>query len=116
MDFKCEFWSASSGNQPVKEFLKEVTRNSPKAVAKISKVNGLLEEKGLQFMMQNGYVDKFKNEGIYEIKVEFNKIQYRIFGVLKGSKFHLLLGFIKKGQKTPPQHLATAVARAKTIK
>ena len=115
MTLECEFWEAPDRACPVRDFLESVGRANVKAHAKLVRSIDLMEEKGLQFMMQNGFVDKFKYVDVYEIRVEFNKIQYRILGVLRGSIFYLLLGFIKKGQKTPTKYLETAVMRAQGI-
>lgn len=114
MTIEIHLWESENNVCPVREFVESIA--DPKASAKIVKVLDLLEEKGLDFMLKSKFIDKFKEEDLYEIRVEFNKIQYRIIGVFEKYKFYLLHGFIKKSQKTPNKDLKCAIQRSKILK
>ncbi len=114
MATKIQPWESENNTCPVKEFIESI--KDPKASAKIIRVLDLFEEKGLDFMLKSKFIDKFNEKDLYEIRIEFNKIQYRIIGAFKESKFYLLHGFIKKSQKTSKKDLKCAKERSKILK
>jgi hypothetical protein len=108
-----EFWESSDHKCPIKEFLKEVQKRDSKAIGRIFKILDLLSTNGLPFMMEARYADKFKFKSIdiYEIRISFNKTQYRLLGGIVNSKLCLNHGFIKKSQKTKKSDLDCAINR-----
>jgi len=55
-------------------------------------------------------------EGIVELRIPHNRVQYRPLGMyLPGMKFVLLTGAIEKGNKLPQRNIDTAVRRRKNV-
>ncbi len=63
------------------------------------------------------WVSKYKTtEKIYELRIPFNKVQYRPLGVYaQGRTFILVEGAIEKGGKIPASTLARAERRQKLL-
>ncbi len=63
------------------------------------------------------WISKYKTtEKIYELRIPFNKIQYRPLGVYAPSRtFILVEGAIEKGDKIPARALARAEKRQKLL-
>ena len=55
-------------------------------------------------------------EGLIELRISFNRVQYRPLGVYQpGRVFVLLTGAIEKGDEIPRRHLETADRRRKNL-
>jgi phage-related protein len=102
------FFRTEQGNEPVREWLKELPGAERKAVGD--------EIRAVQFGWPIGMplVRKLK-PGLWEVRVRLDeRIARVLFTVLDGEAV-LLHGFIKKSQKTPAADLDTAMARMKTL-
>jgi len=64
------------------------------------------------------WISKYKTtDKIYELRIPFNKVQYRPLGVYAPNRsFILLEGAIEKGGKIPKASVARAENRAKLVK
>ena len=63
------------------------------------------------------WISKYKTtEKVYELRIPFNKVQYRPLGVYApGRKFILVEGAIEKGDKIPASAVARAVKRQRLL-
>ena len=77
----------------------------------------LLQMVGLQNWSEK-WISKYKTtDKIYELRIPFNKVQYRPLGVYApGRSFILVEGAIEKGGKIPRGNLARAEKRRKLLK
>ena len=99
------FFLTSSGNEPVREWLKSMNAEDRKVIGEDIKV--------VQFRWPLGMPLVRKMESnLWEIrsKLENGNIS-RVFFTVKGSKLNLLHGFIKKSQKTPQKDIDLARTR-----
>ena len=107
-----DFYCSSGGTYHVKEFIEELP---PKTVKKITRQLELLEKYGFSFLTQSGTMKKLQGYDIYEIVIDFNKVFYRIFCVIRNATCWLLHMFIKKGNSTPLREIKTALSRLKDL-
>lgn len=100
------FYQDRSGNQPVKEYLAELSKRTDKdSRINHSKINDyitLLKKDGLQ--LQEPYI-KHLDGAIWELRPLRNRVLF--FGH-NGNEFVLLHHFIKKTQKTPKAEIDQA--------
>ncbi|MES9885163.1 MAG: type II toxin-antitoxin system RelE/ParE family toxin [Sedimenticola sp.] len=99
------FFLTSSGNEPVREWLKSLNPEDRKVIGEDIKV--------VQFRWPLGMPLVRKMESsLWEIRsnLENGNIS-RVFFTVKGSKLNLLHGFIKKSQKTPKKDIDLARTR-----
>lgn len=95
--------------------VKEFIDSQPlKVQTKIARAIDLLEHFGLKLTMP--HLKKLKDLNLWELRIIFNSNIYRIFICHKENKLHLIHGFCKKSQKTPPKEINTALKRVKEIK
>jgi phage-related protein len=100
------FYETSSGNQPVRDFLLERTKNDRKEIG--SDI----------FEVQEGFplglplVEK-PRPNLWEIRSTISNGICRIFFTIFKSKMILLHGFVKKAKKTPAKELDIALKRLK---
>lgn len=106
------FYSTSGGTYHVKEFIEDLP---PKTVKKITRQLELLEKYGLNFLTKSGTMKKLHGHDIYEMVVDFNKVCYRIFCVIRNATCWLLHMFTKKSNSTPPKEISTALSRIKDL-
>ncbi len=100
------FYETQGGGRPAEDWLKA---RAPKVVARFAWIFDLLEEQGTN--VTRPYVDHLRGK-IWEVRVEQNKVQYRLlYFSAPERKFVMLHGFIKKTQKTPPRKIAVAEQR-----
>jgi phage-related protein len=109
---KVEFWTSSVGRNYVGEFLAGVPA---KAMKKIDRSLGRLKRYGLIPLLQSREAAKLHGYDLYELIVDFNKVFYRIFFIVRAGVCYLLSGFTKKSNHTPTQEIKTALTRAKDI-
>lgn len=107
-----ETWESASGRDYVKE---EIWSLPPKPKKKVIKMLYLFKKYGPEFMKRAGYLKKLTGYAMYELVIDFNKICYRIFCVIRETACWLLHFFIKKSPSTPPREIKTALARAKEL-
>lgn len=106
MDIK--FHCSSGGRYYVED---SIFDQPPKTVKKIRRDLGLLQKYGLNFMTKSGNMKKLQGYDMYEIIIDFNKICYRIFCVIRQTTCWLLHMFIKKTPNTPLKEIKTALQR-----
>ncbi len=108
MDWKVEYYQLEDGTEPVTEFICALP---PKHAAKALWEIDLLEQFGTALRMPYARpIVGEKYKGLFELRIQQGSDISRIFYVLPvGNKFILLHGFVKKGQKTPPLELDTAL-------
>jgi phage-related protein len=110
---RIEVFSSSSGTYYVKEQLADIP---PKAMKKITGKLQLLEKHGMNFVTYAGTVmKKLKGYDLYEIVVDFNKMFYRIFCVIRNATCFLLHMITKKSNNTPLHEIKVAVQRAREL-
>lgn len=107
-----ESFRSSSG----KDYVGEAILGLPaKAQKKVIKRLNMLNQYGFGFITHSGYVKKLKGYDLYEVKIDFNKISYRILFSIRDTTCWLLNMFIKKRQKTPLNEIDTALQRSKRL-
>ncbi len=100
------FYETKVGERPAESWLKS---QAPKVAARFTWILDLLEEHGTS--VTRPYVDHLRGK-IWEVRVEQNKVQYRLlYFSAPVRKFVMLHGFVKKTQKTPPREIAVAEQR-----
>lgn len=107
------FWENKSGRAPVLEFIeKQPTR----AFKRIADSVDHFEERGLLLLASPGkmkLLTGFRN--LYELKIDFKGIFYRIiFCIFKGVAY-LLTAFKKKDNHTQRRHINTALNRQQML-
>ncbi|MBU3978441.1 type II toxin-antitoxin system RelE/ParE family toxin [Patescibacteria group bacterium] len=110
MDIK--IFSSSSGTFYVKEQMAEIPA---KAIKKITGKLELLEKHGMNFVTHAGIMKKLHGYDIYEIVIDFNRIFYRIFCVIRNSTCWLLHMIFKKSNKTPLHEIKVALQRSREL-
>ncbi len=100
------FYRTKSGNEPVREWLKDLSKDDRRAIGE--------DVAYVQFKWPIGKprVDHLRGE-VWEVRTTLgNRIARTLFAVDDGAMI-LLHGFIKKTQQTPDSELALAVKRFK---
>ncbi len=104
------FYKSSTGNEPVREWLKQLPANDKKTIGEAIKTVEFGWPLGLPVVRSLG-------DGLWEVRT--NLESYRIARILFFMKSHnmmLLHGFIKKTEKTPQTDKTLALNRMKQIK
>ena len=102
------FYRSENGNEPVKEWLKELPKEDRRAVGE--------DIKTAQFGWPMGMplIRKIEN-GLWEVRSNITDGIARTFFTVKGDTMVLLHGFVKKSQETPQNDLRTARRRLRNI-
>ena len=103
------FWKADNGKEPVRTWLKSLTKGQKKAIGENIKT----VERGWPLGMP---LVKNLGKGIWEVRSSFRGGIARVLFKMHENQMVLLHGFIKKNQKTPSQDLALAQKRAKALR
>jgi len=101
------FYTTSAGRKPVLEFLRGLLAAHPADAAQIAEEMEHVRHQGLRAAR------KLTGE-LYEVRVDGNRVIYRVLFSVEGEKGRILLAieaFSKKTQKTPPQTIALAERR-----
>jgi phage-related protein len=106
-----EYWELNANHTPVLDFIEE---QAEAAQAKIQKVTDFFEEQGMR-LLNTQYMSKLKGVDLYELKIKWKGLAYRIFAVIKGSIAYLVHAFIKKTENTPMREIKLALARKSII-
>jgi phage-related protein len=103
------FFATESGNEPVREWLKELLVQDRKIIGE--------DIKSVQFGWPLGMplVDHVEGD-IWEVRTKLNNRIARVLFVIDNQTMILLHGFIKKEQKTPKPELNLAKHRLKTLR
>lgn len=106
---RARFYRTSSGNEPVREWLKSL----PDA----DRVTIGSDIKMVEFGWPLGMpVCRSLGDGIWEVRSSLSGGRIaRVLFALQGENLYLLNGFIKKTQKTPPQELELAHRRFREV-
>ncbi len=104
MPLEVVFYRTKSGNEPVRAWLKALSKQDKKAIGG--------DIKTVQYGWPLGMPVVRKMEpGLWEIRCRLDKRIARVLFAVKGKQMVLLHGFIKKSQKTPQADLQLAKER-----
>jgi len=102
------FYASPTGNEPVRDWLKELPSDERKIVGK--------DIKTVEFGWPVGLpVCRSLGDGLWEIRSSLKNRIARVLFCITGEHMWLLHGFIKKQQKTPASELETARRRQAEI-
>jgi phage-related protein len=108
-----KYWTTASERPAVFEFIES---QPPDAAQRLMKSVEHLAEQGMNLLMVpsrakhlRGYAD------LYELKVDYKGIFYRIIFCVKHGIAYLLLAFKKKTNSTPMKHIRTALSRQQAV-
>lgn len=105
----CRFYQTPAGNEPVREWLKSLSKDIRQAVGTdVAKVQ-------VQWPVSKPLVGSLGN-GLYEARTSFDDNIYRVLFYVNGAAIVLLHGFQKKTQKTPKADLELARQRMRDDK
>lgn len=102
------FYKSSLGKEPVKEWLKSLSKEEKKLIGGDIKT----VEYGWPIGMP---VCRPLGDGLFEVRTELKNTISRILFCIVKNKMILLHGFIKKTQKTPDNERSTAKRRMKEV-
>ncbi len=97
------FYRSESGNEPVREWLKELPREDRRQIGEDIKTVQIGWPLGIPLIRK---IDK----DLWEVRTTLESGIARVFFTVDGDYMILLHGFIKKSQKTPQNELKTALA------
>lgn len=98
------FYRSESGNEPVREWLKELPREDRRQIGEDIKTVQIGWPLGMPLIRK---IDK----DLWEVRAALESGIARVFFTVDRDYMILLHGFIKKSQKTPQNELKTALAR-----
>ncbi len=98
------FYRTESGNEPVREWLKELSREDKRKIGEDIKTAQLGWPLGMPLIRKI-------EANLWEVRTKLESGIARVFFTVDGEYMILLHGFIKKSQKTPQRELKTAVDR-----
>jgi hypothetical protein len=117
MPYSVEYWEDCNEASPPYQFYQGLDERDQVKFDKLGP--DLLEEHGINKMLQTRYLEKFKGieEDIYELKVTCkNKTQLRAFICEFNVLIYILEMFWKKTQKKiPKKHINNAINRYKKL-
>jgi phage-related protein len=100
------FFRTGTGAEPVREWLKELSRADRGAIGRDIRIVELGWPIGMPVCRALG-------DGLYEVRTTLIDRIARVLFTIDGSRMVLLHGFIKKSRKTPQQELDLARRRKK---
>lgn len=103
------FYCTDAGNEPVREFLRDLTAEDRKHIGEDIKTAQYGWPLGMPLIRK-------LDTGLWEVRSHINDGIARVLFTVVGERMVLLHGFIKKSQKTPASDLNTAKARLKQLK
>lgn len=98
------FYRTEAGNEPVREWLKELKQEDRKSIGQDIKTAQYGWPLGMPLIRK-------LEAGLWEVRSRVTQGTARVIFTVDGSMMVLLHGFIKKSQKTPPEDLRTARQR-----
>lgn len=103
------FYATDSGNEPVREWLKDLLKEDRKTIG--------FDIKTVQYGYPIGMplTRVLKGTNLEEIRCKISNGIARIIFCVEDNKIILLHAFIKKTQKTPPKELDVAIKRYKEL-
>lgn len=106
---KVVFYLSESGNEPVREWLKGLSREIKQQIGEDIKTAQLGWPLGMPLIRK---IEK----DLWEVRTRLSGGIARVFFTVEGEYMILLHGFIKKSQKTPQHELKTTLARLANYK
>ena len=106
---KVVFYRSEAGNEPVRDWLKNLPRDDKRQIGEDIKTAQLGWPLGMPLIRK---IDK----DLWEVRTRLTDGIARVFFTVDGEYMILLHGFIKKSQKTPQNELKTASSRLGTYK
>lgn len=103
------FWSEINGKEPVRDWLKSLTKNQRKIIGEDIKTVEMGWPIGMPLVKNLG-------KSIWEVRSSFRGGIARVLFKMHENQMILLHGFIKKTQKTPTQDFEIALKRAKALR
>lgn len=103
-----KFFSTDGGNEPVREWLRRLTKEERTLIGEDIKTLQLGWPIGMPLVRPMG-------NGLFEIRTNLKNKISRVMICFKDDKIVLLHGFIKKDKKTPDSDLRLAKKRKKQI-
>lgn len=101
---KVVFYRSETGNEPVREWLRELSREDKRKIGEDIKTAQLGWPLGMPL------IRKIEKE-LWEVRTRLESGIARVFFTVDGEYMILLHGFIKKSQKTQQHELKTALTR-----
>jgi phage-related protein len=98
------FYRTESGNEPVREWLKELSREDKRKIGEDIKTAQLGWPLGMPLIRKI-------EANLWEVRTKLESGIARVFFTVDEEYMILLHGFIKKSQKTPQHELNTALVR-----
>ena len=103
------FFALDSGREPVRDWLKDLDKESKRAIGD--------DIKTLQFGWPVGMpLARKMDDNLWELRSKLDKSIARAFFTVYRNKLVLLHGFIKKSQKTPAKELSLAKRRLNKLR
>jgi phage-related protein len=103
------FYQSESGNEPVREWLKELDGEDRKAIGEDIKTVELGWPVGMPLVRK-------MDADLWEIRIDLRRRIARVLFTVTGNRMFLLHGFIKKSQRTPEIDLRLARTRLKYLR
>lgn len=101
---KVVFYRSEVGNEPVRDWLKDLSRDDKRQIGEDIKTAQLGWPLGMPLIRK---IDK----DLWEVRTRLTDGIARVLFTVDGEYMILLHGFIKKSQKTPQNELKTAMSR-----
>jgi phage-related protein len=102
------FYKTEAGNEPVREWLKNLPRDDRKTIGEDIKTAQYGWPLGMPLIRKI-------ERGLWEVRSDISTGIARVFFTVTDGLIILLHGFVKKSQKTAPNELATARRRLNRI-
>lgn len=102
------FYKTESGNEPVRDWLKGLSREDRKSIGEDIKTAQYGWPLGMPLIRKLG-------RGLWEVRSNISTGIARVFFTVQEGLMILLHGFVKKSQKTPPNELDTARRRLSNV-
>jgi len=103
------FFRSGSGNEPVRDWLKELPARERKAIGEDIKTVQFGWPLGMPLVRKMGI-------NLWEVRIHLQARIARVLFTVSGETMVLLHGFIKKSSSTPADDLALAKNRLKQVK
>lgn len=100
------FYKTRGGKRPVAEFLDSLNSKQAKKVTWVLNLNETMDQVPKEYYKKLTGTDE-----IWEVRVQFASVIFRILGFNDENKLVLTNGFVKKSQKTPRREIDIAEQR-----
>lgn len=107
-----DYWELNPSSSPVLDFISEVKPEA--ARARIQKTIEYLGDQGMH-LLTNPKIFKKIAKNLYELRVNWGSIAYRILVVVKEKIAYLVHAFRKKTNKISQRHIKLAIQRRNII-